>query len=175
MPAKRRRERSQPSRWTKKEFGEAEDSEDKIKTIILWDEESGCMAAHIVEQKGSVHQWAVQRIEDIRKFGHTDIIMMGDGEPALVLVQREIVNKRSAGSVHQNPPADDPQAKGAVERGVQDFMNQFACDKDRATTAHPDEDRHQLKFFFFFRKKKMKEDQLKIVRSRSPLTSETNP
>ena len=57
-----------------KEFGEAEDSEDKIKTIILKDEESGCMAAHVVEQKGSADQWAVQRIlDDIRMFGHTDI------------------------------------------------------------------------------------------------------
>ena len=39
-----------------KEFGEAEDSEDKIKTIILKDEESGRMAAHVVEQKGSADQ-----------------------------------------------------------------------------------------------------------------------
>ena len=70
-----------------KEFGEAEDSEDKIKTIILKDEESGWMAAHVVEQKGSADQWAVQRIlDDIRMFGHTDIIMKGDGEPALVQV-----------------------------------------------------------------------------------------
>ena len=74
-----------------KEFGEAEDSEDKITTIILKDEESGCMAAHVIEQKGSAGQWAVQRIlDDIRMFGHTDIIMKGDGEPALVQVQREI-------------------------------------------------------------------------------------
>ena len=29
-----------------KEFGEAEESEDKIKTIILKDEESGCMAGN---------------------------------------------------------------------------------------------------------------------------------
>ena len=113
-----------------KEFGEAEDSEDKIKTIILKDEESGCMAAHVVEQKGSADQWAVQRIlDDIRMFGHTDIIMRGDGGPALVQVQREIVDKRSAGSVPQNPPAYDPQANGAVERGVQEFMNQLRAMK----------------------------------------------
>ena len=63
------------------------------------------MAAHVVEQKGAAHQCAVQRIlDDIRMFGHTDTIMKGDGEPALVQVQREIV--------------------GVVERGVQEFMNQ---------------------------------------------------
>ena len=68
-PAKRR---SKPTIATDcKEFGEAEDSEDKIKTNILKDEESGCMAAHVVEQKGSADQWAVQRIlDDIRMFGH---------------------------------------------------------------------------------------------------------
>ena len=81
-----------------KEFGEAEDSEDKVRTIILKDEESGCMAAHVVEEKGSEDQWAVQRIlDDTRMFGHADIIMKGDGEPALVQVQREIVDRRSAG------------------------------------------------------------------------------
>ena len=88
-----------------KEFGEAEDSEDKIKTIIVKDEDSGCLAAHVVEQKCAAYQWAIQRIlDDIRMFGHTDIIMKGDGEPALVQVQREIIDKRSAGSVPQNPP-----------------------------------------------------------------------
>ena len=88
-----------------KDFGEAEDSEDKIKRIIFMDEESGCMAAHVVEQKGSADQWAVQCIlDDIRMFGHTDIIMKCEDEPALVQVQREIVDKGSAGSVHQNPP-----------------------------------------------------------------------
>ena len=113
-----------------KEFGEAEDSEDKIKTIILKDGESGCMAAHVVEQKGSPDLWAVQRIlDDIRMFGHTDVIMKGDGELALVQVQREIVDKRSAGSVHQNPPAYDPQSNGAVERCVQEFMNQMRAMK----------------------------------------------
>ena len=91
-----------------KEFGEAEDSEDKIKTIILKDEESGCMAAHVVEQK---------------RFGGSM------GSSALVQVQREIVDKRSAGSVHQNPPAYDPQANGAVERGVQESMDQLRAVK----------------------------------------------
>ena len=114
-----------------KEFGEAEESEDKIKTIILKAEESGCMAAHGVEQKGSADHWAVQRIlDDIRMFGHMGIIMKGDGEPALVQVQREIVDKRSAGSVPWNPPAYDPQATCAVKRGVQEFMNQMRAMKN---------------------------------------------
>ena len=107
-------------------FGEAENPEDKIKTINLKDEESGCMAAHAVEEKGSADHWAVQRIlDDIRMFRHTDIIMKGDGEPVLVQVQREVVDKRSAGSVSQNSPAYDPQANSAVERGDLEFMNRI--------------------------------------------------
>ena len=62
-------------------------------------------------------------------FGHTDVIMKGDGEPALVQVQREIVDKRSAGWVPQNPLAYDPQANGAEERGVQEFTNQLRAMK----------------------------------------------
>ena len=54
---------------------------------------------------------------------------MKGGEPALVQVQREIVDKRSARSVPQNPPAYDPQANGAVERGVQECMNQLRAMK----------------------------------------------
>ena len=56
--------------------------------------------------------------------------MKGDSEPALVQVQREIVDKRSAGSVHQNPLAYDPQANGAVERCPR-VHEPNACDEDR--------------------------------------------
>ena len=55
-------------------------------------------------------------------FGHTDITIKGDGELALAQVQDAIVNKKTAGSAPQNPPAYDPQANGAVERGVQELM-----------------------------------------------------
>ena len=55
--------------------------------------------------------------------------MKGDGEPALVQVQREIVGKRSAGSGPQNPLAYDPQANGALESGVQEFTNQMRAMK----------------------------------------------
>ena len=105
------------------------------------------MAAHVVEQKGSADQWAVQRIlDDIRMIGHTNISMMGDGEPALVKVkvQREIVDKTSAGSVPQNPRAYDPtgQRRGRARR--ERVHGPDACDEDRAGAAHPDEDRPQL-------------------------------
>jgi hypothetical protein len=61
--------------------------------------------------------------------GRTDIILKGDGEPALVQVQEAVVNKRSGNTVPRNPPAYDPQSNGAVERGVQEIMNQIRAMK----------------------------------------------
>ena len=70
--------------------------------------------------------WAAQRIlDDIRMFGHTDIIMKGDE------VQREIVDKRSAGSVPQNPLAHDSQGNGGRARRPR-VHEPDACDEDRA-------------------------------------------
>ena len=39
-----------------KELGKAEDCKDKIKTIVVKDEDSGCETAHVVEQIGSADQ-----------------------------------------------------------------------------------------------------------------------
>ena len=52
-----------------------------------------------------------RRHQDVRAHG----MMAGDGEPALVQVQLEIVDERSAGWVPQNLLSCDPQANGASE------------------------------------------------------------
>ena len=39
-----------------KELGKAEDCKDKIKTIVVKDEDSGCVTAHVVEQIASADQ-----------------------------------------------------------------------------------------------------------------------
>lgn len=107
------------------EFGAEANVDDKIKTILVKDEESGCLAAHVVEQeqKGAADQWTVDRaLHDIKIFRHADIILKSDGESALAQLQDDIISKRTAGSVPQKHPAFDPQAIGAVERGVQESM-----------------------------------------------------
>ena len=77
IPAKKKKE---PSRWT--------DSL-KIKTFIVKDEDIGCLAAHMADQRGSADQWSVQCfLDDIRMCGDTDTVTKGDGEPASV--QREV-------------------------------------------------------------------------------------
>ena len=67
--------------------------------------------------------------DNIKMFGHADIVLKGDGEPALLQVQDAIVERRSFSTVPQNPPAYDPQANGAVERGAQETMNQIRAIK----------------------------------------------
>ena len=59
----RGREAAQKEKLTKptiamdcKELGKAEDFKDKIKTIVVKDEDSGCVTAHVFEQIASADQ-----------------------------------------------------------------------------------------------------------------------
>ena len=77
-------------------------------------------------QKGAGDRWVVDRICDgIGLWGHTELIIKGDGEPALIQVQEAIKDKWNHKTVPQNPPADNPQANGASERAVQEIMGEI--------------------------------------------------
>ena len=86
-----------------KSFGEASTEEDKVTMIVVKDETTGCAAAHVCEQKGA---------DDIDLFGHSGVVLKGDGEPALVQVQSATKEKRTHPTICQNPPAYNPQPKG---------------------------------------------------------------
>ena len=62
--------------------------------------------------------------EDIARLGYPDVILKGDGEPALVHVLENVKLAREAPSVIQHSPAYDPQANGVAEKAVQDCMGQ---------------------------------------------------
>ena len=64
-------------------------------------------------------------IEDIDNTGHTNIILKGDGEPALVQVMNVIKEKRKHNTIIVNPPAYDPQSNGPAENAVQNMMRQI--------------------------------------------------
>ena len=112
-----------------KTFGE-NPGDDKITMIIMKDESTGCIAAHVCQSKGATDQWVVDRLcDDVELFGHTEVILKSDGEPAIVQVQSAIKDKRAHGTICQNSPAYNPQANGAAERAVQEVMGQVRAMK----------------------------------------------
>ena len=60
--------------------------------------------------------YIVNRVaQDIESMGHTDIVLKGEGEPALVQVMNEVKKKRFGSTIIVNSPAYDPQSNGAIE------------------------------------------------------------
>ena len=113
-----------------KSFGEDADGDDKLTMIVLKDQVTGCVAAHVCLQKGASDQWTVDRVcDDLDMFGHTEIVLKSDGEPAIMQVQNAVKASRVHPTICQNPPAYDPQANGAAERAVQEVMNQVRAMK----------------------------------------------
>ena len=99
-----------------KSFGEASTEEDKVTMIVVKDETTGCVAAHVCEQKSAADKWVVERVcDDIDLFGHSGVVLKGDGEPALIQVQSAIKEKRTHPTICQNPPAYNPQSNGSEQ------------------------------------------------------------
>ena len=113
-----------------KTFGEHPGEDDKMTMVVMKDEMTGCVAAHVCQTKGATDQWIVDRLcDDIELFGHTEVILKSDGEPSMVQVQGAIREKRAHGAICQNSPAYNPQANGAAERAVQEVMGQIRAMK----------------------------------------------
>ena len=113
-----------------KSFGENSGDDDKMTMIVIKDEMTGCIAAHVCQTKGSTDQWVVDRLcDDVELFGHTEVILKSDGEPSIVQVQSAIKDKRAHNTICQNSPAYNPQANRAAERAVQEVMGQIRAMK----------------------------------------------
>ena len=113
-----------------KTFGESPSEDDKLTMIVLKDETTGCVAAHVCQSKGSTDRWVVDRLcDDVELFGHSEVILKSDGEPSIVQVQGAIRESRTHGTICQNSPAYNPQANGAAERAVQEVMGQVRAMK----------------------------------------------
>ena len=109
-----------------KAFGQEFQEDDKVTSIVVKDENSKTVFAHICLQKGASDKWVVQRIlEDLDHLGHVEMVLKTDGEPALVQLAREIKRLRIQPTLVRHPPAYDPQANGAAERAVQEYMGQL--------------------------------------------------
>ena len=80
--------------------------------------------------EGASGTWRIEKVkEDIARLGYQDVTLKGDGEPALVQVLENVKLAREAPSVIQHSPAYDPQANGAAEKAVQDYMGQVRAMK----------------------------------------------
>ena len=113
-----------------KTFGQEENIDDKATTLICKDEKTKMRFAHVCENKGASDEWVMQKLlEDMERLGHTEVIIKSDGEPALVQVMEKLKERRSHPTIVQHPPAYDPQAHGAAEQTVQDFMGQVRAMK----------------------------------------------
>ena len=105
--------------------GEKEEG-DKETATIMRDGETTNTFAHVVDGKGRGDGWIVDKIvEDIASLGYTDVIIKGDGEPALVQVMEAIRERRQQRTLVENPPAYDPQSNGAAEKAVDHVMGEL--------------------------------------------------
>ena len=94
--------------------------------MVIKDEVTKMKFAHICEKKGSTDKWIIKKIiDDIDRLGYTEVILKGDGEPALQDVLQEVKRQRVHPTIPKGPPAYDPQAHGAAEKAVQDYMGQM--------------------------------------------------
>ena len=111
-----------------KAFGESEHDDDKIQMVVVKDESTECVSAHVSDGKGAGDRWVVGRIcDDIGLWGHTELIIKGDGEPALNQVQEAIKDKWNHKTVPQNPLVLNPQVNGAAERAVEEMMGEMSA------------------------------------------------
>ena len=80
--------------------------DDKRTAIILRDGVTKCPNAHVTTAKGASDTWLVDRVlDDIDALGHVEVILKGDGEPALQLVLKEVKRRRVHPTFIQAPPA----------------------------------------------------------------------
>ena len=109
-----------------KSFGESIRRDDKRTALVLRDRESVTTHAHTVSCKGTGGPHIVRRIiADIDGMGHTEILLKGDGEPALTQVMEAVKARRPQQTILVQPPAYDPQSNGAIEKAVDQFMGQM--------------------------------------------------
>ena len=62
--------------------------------------------------------------EDIATLGYQDVLLKGDGEPALAQVLEDVELAREAPSIIQHSPAYDPQGNGVADKAAQSYQGQ---------------------------------------------------
>ena len=113
---------------TMEQFEKEKEQEDRRNkpVAVVQDRLTVAIAAHMAKCKGLGDKWTAGIIEsDTQVFGHAGIHVISkcDQEPAIVKVQQEIQEKRSAGTVPRNSPAGDLASNSAVNKCI----NKVTC------------------------------------------------
>ena len=72
-----------------------ENEHNKGTALTVKDRDTKTIHGHIVNEKGVGDRWIVSKLmEDIGNLGYAELILKGDGEPALVQVMNEVKRQR---------------------------------------------------------------------------------
>ena len=92
----------------------------QITAIVVNEDDSGMIEAHVVKCKGPQDEWVIERLcKDIEGFGRREICFKTDGEPALVAVQVENSHEARCENVPRESSSIRPQGqRGHRKRGA---------------------------------------------------------
>ena len=115
-------------------FMNSKDDDDSKATpiLVIKCSESGAICSHLVPQKGTAHEWIVDRVIAVLEnlgYGKRKVIIKCDQEPAIVDLQKKIIKKRE-NVIPENSPVGDSQSNGLVERAIQSVKKQVRIIKD---------------------------------------------
>ena len=104
-----------------------------IKILVVKDDKSKCVFAHVVPVKGidSKNYGVDMVVSDVVWMGYTRIIIKSDNEPAMLRLVRENLLKLRVATgemeqvMEEHPPPHDSQANGQIEAGVKQERGQF--------------------------------------------------
>ena len=93
-----------------------------VTAVALCDQQSGWLAGHVVDSKGSGTQQAVEHVlRDLRRTGHHGMIVVKtDQEAAIIDLLRAVAQQRGESrTVFETPARSDSKGKGAAVTAVQ--------------------------------------------------------
>ena len=95
--------------------------EEKITTLVVKDDQTGCILCYDCECKGPKDSWVIkQLVRDLDDWGRHDVCLKTDGEPSMIAMHAAVAAARTGSTIRRNPPAYNPQSNGAAEKAVQD-------------------------------------------------------
>ena len=109
--------------------------DDRIKDTIMvcHDRRTGGVQAYLVNCKGNGDPWIADRItKDMENYGYgaADVRVKCDQEPAIVDVQRAVIEKRKgARTIPVNSPVGDSMSNGRVENAIRRFQGMLRAIK----------------------------------------------